>query len=201
MGGLGIKDCSRYITGYGATAVAVSFLIHNRTDLPIVATSIYFILTCVTDTHKSKIPNLLNLSLAIFGIGINSVQNGWPGSVHSLLGMMLGIGLLFVPYLMGGFGAGDVKALGAIGAVTGPGAVLNVFVYMAFFGGVMAIFHYILNRNLIEKSRQLWSSIKITTISREATDIVPNEKERLRFPYAAAIALGYYSYLTWGTFL
>ncbi len=201
MGGFGNRDYFRYITGYTAAFISSYFLILNRTDLLIVATSIYFILACVTDTHKSKIPNLLNLSLALAGISFHTATQGWSGCAHSLTGLTLGIALLLIPYFMGGFGAGDVKALGAIGAVVGPWAILNVFIYMAFFGGAMAILHYISNRNFTEKVRQFWTSVKATALTKDTSFLPNDKKESLRFPYAAAIAFGYYYYLTSGSLI
>lgn len=198
MGGVVIKHLPRYAAGYAATGLSAYYLVMWRSDLAIVATSIYFILACLTDTHKAKIPNVLNLSLAVAGVGINVAAQGWGGLVQSLLGMALGIGLLLIPYIMGGFGAGDVKALGALGAIVGPAALLHVFIYMAFCGGAMAVLHYLANRNLAAKAQELWLSLKTAAISRSASELVPGKKEPLRFPYATAIAFGYYAHLAFG---
>ncbi len=200
MGGSGIGQYPRLITGYGAAAVSAFFLIRYRAELPIVATSLYFILVCITDTRKSKIPNLLNFSLAVFGITYGFIISSWSGISYSVLGMLLGIMLLMIPYMLGGFGAGDVKALGAVGAVSGPEAILYIFIYMAFWGGGMAILHYACNRDLVGKVRNLLTTLKTATITLDAAEFAPVKNETLRFPYAAAIALGYYTYIYHGAF-
>lgn len=201
MGGFGAKSFARYLTGYCALLVSAGFLVHNRTDLLIVVTSVYFIIACVTDTHKARIPNFLNLTLALCGIGMNTFIHGWSGAADSLTGLALGLLLLLIPYLMGGFGAGDVKALGALGAVTGPLAILNIFIYMAFFGGAMAVLHYLCQGNLTEKIRQFSLRLRLIALTGEASCMTPDNRETLRFPYVAAIAFGYYAYLSRGALL
>lgn len=150
------------------------------------------------DTRHSRIPNVLNAALALAGLSINTVGSGWSGFSLSLGGAALGIGLLLVPWLMGGFGAGDVKALGALGALIGPVPLLHVFVYMAFFGGGMAILHYIFERDLKQKTVEWWSCAKASALTMDPRLLKPSHSEPLRFPYAAAICFGYYTYLTFG---
>lgn len=99
---------------------------------------------------------------------------------------------------MGGMGAGDVKALGALGALLGPIPLLHVFVYMGLIGGLMAVLHYLFERNLKEKAAEWIQSIKATTLTGDVSMIIPTKTESLRFPYAAAIAFGYYTFLAFG---
>lgn len=191
-------ELPRLLVGSLAIAVALVFLVTHRADAIVVIASLYFILACASDALRSKIPNLLNAALALAGLILNYVNGGLSGLTYSALGLLLGIGLLFLPWLMGGFGAGDVKALGALGALLGPRPLLHVFVYMAFFGGAMAILHYLCERNVREKAGAWWVSVRATVLLRDPRMIKPAQTESLRFPYAAAIAFGYYTYLVYG---
>ena len=177
----------------------------HRDDLSIVAASIYFVLACATDTFKSKIPNLLNACLLIAGIIISTMTLGMQGFFLSLFGLGLGIGLLLLPYIMGGMGAGDVKALGALGALIGPYDLLHVFVYMAFYGGGFALLHFLYHAEVKKTIREGWLSICSAALTRKAHYIFPakpdSRKVGLRFPYSTAIALGYYSFIHWGGIL
>jgi len=168
---------------------------HDATLAPV---SIYLILACAIDTLKSKIPNLLNAGLALAGLALFFYHDGWTGLLTSLLGMTLGLGLLLLPWLMGGMGAGDVKALGALGAVLGPEHVFHVFLYMGLYGGMLAILHYLFARNIKAKAVEWMDSFKATVLTKDPGMLVPAKTEPLRFPYAAAIAFGYYTYLTYG---
>jgi len=185
-----------------AVAISAIFLILHRGDLSIVAASVYFLLACTIDTFKSKIPNLLNVSLLCAGITLNTVQTGWHGAMMSLAGAGLGIALLLLPYLLGGMGAGDVKALGALGALIGPLDLLHVFVYMGLYGGAFALFHYLARPGIAATIRHGWHSVCAFALTQKAEYVLPDKldpgKKALRFPYSSAIALGYYSFLHWG---
>ena len=200
-----IEITPSHITGLLAVTVSIYFLIMQRDDLSIVAASIFFTLACTTDTFKLKIPNLLNACLLVAGITINTMALGMQGFLLSLAGLGLGIGLLLLPYLMGGIGAGDVKALGALGALIGPYDLLNVFIYMGLYGGVLALFHYCYKANIKEVFREAWQSACASALTRKAHYILPtnsgSRKGTLRFPYSAAIAFGYYSFVYWGGLL
>ena len=198
MGKPGIKELPRHLTGLGAMVLSLYFMVTRGTDPAIAVASSYFFLACAIDTRYAKIPNLLNALMALAGLLLSTAASGWSGALLSLSGLALGIALLLLPYLMGGFGAGDVKALGALGALVGPHALMHIFVYMALFGGGMAVLHYVFHHDLAQKTREAWTSIKASALSRDLRQLKPSSREPLRFPYAAAIAFGYYSYLSWG---
>ena len=202
MGKRGIEISPSHITGLIAVTVSIYFLITHRDDLSIVAASIYFTLACTTDTFKSKIPNILNACLLIAGITVSTMALGMQGFLLSLSGLALGIALLLLPYLMGGMGAGDVKALGALGALVGPYDLLHVFVYMGFYGGGFALLHCLFQGDIKRTLREGWLSVCASALSRDVGYALPSNprsrKGTLRFPYAAAIAFGYYSFIYWG---
>lgn len=198
---MGARDIPRFLAGFGAVLTACFFLTTRWSETTITFASIYFILTCSIDTVKAKIPNILNASLAIAGLAFFFHADGWTGILTGLAGLALGIGLLIIPWLMGGMGAGDVKALGALGALLGPSQLIHVFVYMGLIGGVMAILHYLFEHNLREKASEWLRLIKATVLTSDPGMIIPTKTETLRFPYAAAIAFGYYTYLAFGKVL
>lgn len=181
--------------------MSLGFLFYRVTELPVVVASVFFATICYIDTRTAKIPNIANASLAIVGLALNFYMSGMKGLAFSGLGLAAGLGLLIVPYLMGGFGAGDVKALTALGTLVGPKAILQIFVYMALIGGIFAILHYVSNRNLKEQIGRWWLSLKVAAMTSDPRQLKPGENEPLRFPYAAAIALGYYTWLIRGDVL
>lgn len=169
--------------------------------MQIAIAAVFFLVICIIDTLKAKIPNLANASLALAGLAFHFYTGGAKGLGISTLGMAAGFGLLLIPYLMGGFGAGDVKALAALGALVGPGAILHIFVYMAFYGALLAVLHYLAERNLKQKFTEGLSALKLFLLTRDAQTLTPRKREKLRFPYAAAIALGYYTWVAYGGLL
>jgi len=193
------RDYLRLTTGFTAALVSLFFGVKNHTDPYILIASLYFVVACTVDTFKSKIPNILNASLAVAGLVLFFHNDGWNGLLVSLTGLALGIGLLIVPWLMGGMGAGDVKALGALGALLGPYPLLQVFIYMGLIGGAMAILHYAFERNLRIKATAGLNALKASVLTNDPSLVVPEKIEKSRFPYATAIAFGYCTYLATGS--
>ena len=192
----------RYATGSLAAALALYFIYEGRADLPILAASIFFLLICIVDTVCSRIPNIANLLFLLVGFGYNLHSTGASGLLFAALGMLTGLSLLLLPHLMGGMGAGDVKAMAALGALLGPSAIFQVFLYMGLIGGLLAICHYALSHNLKEKWLEWTESIKAFLYTKSMQSLKPTgPKEPLRFPYAAAIAFGFFAWVNWGGLL
>ena len=101
------------------------------------------------DLEWRRIPNWLILFGLIAGLGLSSLR-GMNEVYQSLLGMGVGIGVLFIPFAFRWIGAGDVKLLGVMGAFVGPYMLLRVLWYAALATGVMAIFSVIFRRLSID---------------------------------------------------
>lgn len=193
-----------YITGFVTIGLCLFFLWTERHEPVIVLCSAFLLLICVTDTFYARIPNLANVSLLIFGVAYNIYQAGPEGIVLSVLGLLTGLALLFIPYLAGVMGAGDVKALAALGAVVGPATVFQVFLYTGLIGGVLALFHSAFNAEQRRRWKNLFGHLRTTLLTRDVRDAgeFPRRsrkgREGLRFPYASAIALGFFSFVQWG---
>jgi prepilin peptidase CpaA len=91
------------------------------------------------DYTQRRVPNWLNAALATAGLLAQGLLHGWPGVGWGLLGLLVGFGVLIVPWLMHGMGAGDVKLMAAIGCWLGPWLTLLSFATGAIIGGVVAV--------------------------------------------------------------
>jgi prepilin peptidase CpaA len=120
----------------------------------------YWVLTCGLlipatayaswiDYKERRVPNWLNAAIAAMGILVQGVFFGWSGVGTALSGMLIGFGVLIVPWLMHGMGAGDVKLMAAIGAWFGPVMTVTAFCSGALIGGVIAVI-------MIVASGKLW---------------------------------------------
>ncbi len=93
----------------------------------------------VYDIRFRRIPNRLVLAGLVAGFAWNVYSAGWSGLGAASAGLGTGFALYFPLYLLRARGAGDVKLLGAVGAITGPGGCLWIFLLTALLGGVMAV--------------------------------------------------------------
>jgi len=92
------------------------------------------ILTCAyTDTRTGKILNKVTFPAMLAGIILNGVFGGFFAFKWALLGWAVGMGIQWVPYMMGFAKAGDVKLLAAVGALKGW-----AFCAFGFFYGAAA---------------------------------------------------------------
>ncbi|HSF09782.1 MAG TPA: A24 family peptidase [Nitrospirales bacterium] len=148
------------------------------------------VVAAVTDVREGKIPNWLTFSLAGFGMGVLSWEHGWDGFLFSLGGLGMGLVCLMFFYIKGGMGAGDVKLLGAIGAILGPGQVVFAFAFAAMLGGLYSL-ALLSNqggmRHAWDRMFFLLSTLKVTrTIPVSAAPISTEPKLR----YALVLGLG-----------
>lgn len=91
------------------------------------------------DYSQRRVPNWLNASLATVGLIMQGTFFGWSGVGVGLLGLLVGLAVLILPWAMHGMGAGDVKLMAAIGAWLGPWLTLVSFAAGAIIGGIVAL--------------------------------------------------------------
>src|ERR1051326_8835145 len=84
-----------------------------------------------TDLLSSRIPNWLSFPAVGFGLIVHSYVGGFHGGLFSLSGLGAGLGIFLILYVSGSIGAGDVKLMAAVGAITGP--------YGALVSGLLAM--------------------------------------------------------------
>lgn len=145
--------------------------------LAIVTVAVY------TDTKRGLIPNHVTFPAMALGLVLHTVTGGWEGLGFSSQGLALGLGLLILPFLFGGMGAGDVKLLAAMGAFLGPEMVFRTFIYGALLGGAIAVL-------IIVRSRG-WFSLFVALSGGWRGLIAARPVSSMgSFPYAAAMWFG-----------
>ena len=92
-----------------------------------------------TDLRSSRIPNVLTFTTMAIGLIAHACLPGSQGVLFSLEGLGTGLGLFLLFYASGGMGAGDVKLMGAIGALVGPYGALLSGLLAILIGGVYAL--------------------------------------------------------------
>lgn len=100
---------------------------------------LYTIAAAIWDIRIKKIPN--KLTLPVFGLGLlyQVGFNGLAGLTDGLAGFAVGFGLLFVLWMIGSGGGGDVKLMGALSVWLGFKLTLWVLVGSAFLSMVLSL--------------------------------------------------------------
>jgi prepilin peptidase CpaA len=90
------------------------------------------------ELKDSRIPNWLTFSGMALGLLI-AYLHGQNTFWASLGGLAIGFGFLFIFYVFGGVGGGDVKLMGAAGALMGVQMTKPALFYTAFIGAFIAV--------------------------------------------------------------
>lgn len=144
------------------------------------------------DWRSRRIPNWLTVSGFALGVGVNTVLSGWSGLKGSLEGTGIGIGVLLIPVMFRGIGAGDLKLVGALGACLGPWKLVSILLVSIFIAGIMAIVETVRRRRIKETLSNLGVLLRAFVTfgmgSREAL-VTLDDPGSLRLPFGVATAL------------
>lgn len=121
--------------------------INNYILIGLVVLAVYF------DLSIKKIPNVITFPVILWGLITYTIFGGFAGFKFTLIGFLVGLAILLIPFILGGMGAGDVKLLAAIGALMGWKFVLRTTVASGLVGGLIVIIYSIYKR-------KLWITIK-----------------------------------------
>jgi prepilin peptidase CpaA len=167
------------------------------------------LLATITDLRAFKIHNTLTLPLLVSGLVYHGVMGGSPALLSSVQGMLFGFAILFLFYLLGGMGGGDVKLMAGVGAWLGMPLTFLVFVVSALAAGMCAVILIIATG----RTRETWVNLKILwfriaaighhlgAVDRvEAYVKRPYRRGRL-IPFAAMVLVGTVGTLVWAWLL
>lgn len=125
--------------------------------LPAVVLLVVAVTCAVTDLWKGKIYNAVTYPATLVGFALALASHGVSGVFYALGGFAVGFFPAFVLFALGGMGGGDVKLLGAIGAVAGAIAATETLVLAFLFGGLFALGKLAWHGQLF---RTLWRTLR-----------------------------------------
>ena len=172
---------------------------------PVWLVTVTLVVAALIDGIKLKVPNRITFPLIIGGWCYNTWYFGLEGLGLSLLGTVIGLGLLLPAYAIGGMGAGDVKLLAGVGAWVGGTVTFYAFCVSTVVGAVLAI-AMVLYRRAWARHRDQFMLIlgEILTIrDPEQLSAIAAERKSsmLLLPYGIPIALGTIAYFVWAGML
>lgn len=145
----------------------------------------------IIDVKTCRIPNQLVIGGVVAGILYHLWSNGLTGIIQAGTGMLIGFGIVFILYLVGGMGAGDVKLFAAIGALGGSQYVVACIIYSILCGGVIGLFILLYRQEFILRLKNiLYYIFCIFTFQHRGLFRNIKEKQGLRFPFMYAVLPG-----------
>jgi prepilin peptidase CpaA len=118
----------------------VSALFSNAVGpLPAVMLLVLAVTCAITDLVRGRIYNVVTYPAILAGFVVQTVLHGPQGLYLALAGFAVGFFPSFLLLALGGLGGGDVKLLGAIGAISGAVPATETLILAFLFGGLFAL--------------------------------------------------------------
>jgi len=158
----------------------------------------------VYDIRFRRIPNFLTMAGLAAGIAANGLlyyREGlrWEGLRLSLSGLAVAALVYVFLYFLHAIGAGDVKLMAAIGAITGTQAWLKIFVITALAGAIGALVLVVIRGRFKQTIRNVFrilaSLIHFQRPYDNDPDLDVRSAKALRMPHAVPIACASLIYL------
>jgi len=141
------------------------------------------------DILYHRIPNFLSYPAIVAGLLLGTFQGGLSGLGQHFLGLLAGGVPLYLMFLSGSLGGGDVKLMAAVGAITGFPMALNALITSILVGGLCAALILIWQGRLFAMMQFSWLSVW-HRVGVRATAPPPLSQRRDAFPFGIAIAIG-----------
>ena len=143
-----------------------------------------------TDLRSRRIPNWLTVPALALGVVLNTIFGGWSGLKTSLLGVVVGLGLLLPLVLLRSLGAGDWKFAGALGAFAGPGILIDLLIASVFVAGAMAMALIIYKGRVVETLRNIGHIlVSLVTFRLPGAHVSLDNPNALKIPKGVALSL------------
>ena len=143
-----------------------------------------------SDWRSRRIPNWLTVPAFVLGVAANTLLSGWVGLKTSLLGALVGLGLLLPFVLVRSLGAGDWKLAGALGSFLGPSLLMNLLLLSVFVAGLMAVGLIIYKGRVLQSLRNIGHIlVSLVTFQLPGSRVSLDNPDSLKIPYGVALAL------------
>ena len=151
---------------------------------------LYTLVAAISDLRSRKIPNRLTVPMFLAGLVYQIYFFGLDGLGRGLTGFAVGFGILFVLWMIGSAGGGDVKLLGGLSVWLGAGLTLKVLFCSLIFvvtGTGILLLKALLTQGFSKTRSQYVKSAGNTPSKTETTE---QRSKRRVMAFAMPVALG-----------
>jgi prepilin peptidase CpaA len=159
----------------------------------------YAVAVAVVDLATRRIPNGFTVAATAAALVLSASGGAGAGLASACLGMGIALCSFLPMYLAGGLGAGDVKAMAAVGACVGVPGVFVAIGSTLVGGAIAAMAVLLLARELVPAVQRLHANFLLARAGGSPGSIrpAPGAAASRRFPYGIAIAAGALAALWW----
>ncbi len=152
------------------------------------------------DVRHRRIPNRITFPGFAAAIFHGTWLAGFDGLFFALAGAAVALAVLAVPFALRWLGAGDVKALMALGALFGASALPGLLWWISMVGGALALGTLVAERQGMDLLRRWLRSLELSLLSRRPCYVgpAPGSAAAAGLPFGVAVALGVAAHQTWG---
>ena len=144
------------------------------------------------DLRRWRIPNRITFPGFVAALLHAAWLAGFDGLLSAFAGAGLALAVLAIPFAMGWLGAGDVKAVMALGAFFGVSALPSLLWWITTVGGLLALCTLVAEGQCLDLLRRWCRSLELSLLTRETWYIRPaaGSTAAASLPFGVAIALG-----------
>jgi prepilin peptidase CpaA len=165
----------------------------------VIVLAVVLIAAAVSDLRQGKVFNWLTYPAMVVGLGLGALegaaagQGAWGGLADHVLGFGFGFGVLFLAYLLGGMGGGDVKLMAAVGAFLGWPRVLHAVFYSFLVAAAVGLAVMIWRGETRTVLRRLWMAVRILPLpTAKMEEAVPTSTRLVPFGFAVCVGTLWY---------
>ncbi len=150
-----------------------------------------------TDLRWRRIPNWLTYPAVPVVILLHGIAAGKHAALQSLLGALLGLGILLPFVLLRQLGGGDWKLVGALGAFFGPRRLIPVLFLTLLINLVMAIVLVLWKRRVWQTLRNVGRIfVSLFVLRAPAGDLTIDDPQSAKVPFGIAAAIAVLLYVS-----
>jgi prepilin peptidase CpaA len=156
--------------------------------------AVVLVAAAVFDLRRGTVYNWLTYPAIAAGLALGALEGAaadgaMDGLGNHALGLGAGFGILFLAYLFGGMGGGDVKLMAAVGALVGWPGVLGAVLYSFLVGAAVGLVMVIWRGQVRVALRRLWRAVRILPLPGATLDDAA-AVATVRVPFGFAVCVG-----------
>jgi prepilin peptidase CpaA len=159
--------------------------------LPAVLLVLLAVICAITDLWKGRIYNAVTYTAIGAGFALHLALGGFGGLWVALGGFAVGFFPAFLLFALGGLGGGDVKLLGAIGAIAGAVPATETLIIAFFIGAFFALAKLAWHGRLLRtlgRSLRVFAGFIVPGLARMPLEKPGEERLSIRFGVAICLA-------------